>query len=123
MEPLIKIPTASHNKGLGSGRPDYDLTWVASKKIGDKVQLDINFGYTLVGHAKDDPEDDLLHGGVALEYQLSETWQCVSEIFGARDLRGDGELAVLGDTGLRWLMVDGLTADFALGTGLRGQDR
>jgi hypothetical protein len=98
LEPAVKIPTASHGKGLGSGRPDYDLTWVASKKLGDQVQLDVNVGYTLVGHPKNEPEDDVLHGGVALEYQLSDAWQWVGEIFGERDLRGDGHVAVLAST-------------------------
>ena len=122
LEPAVKIPTASRSKGLGSGRPDYDLTWVASKKLGDKVQLDVNVGYTLVGHPKNEPEDDVLHGGVALEYQLCDAWQWVGEVFGARDLRGDGHVSVLGSTGLRWQFVDGLTADVAIGTGLRGKD-
>ncbi len=122
LEPAVKIPTASHSDGLDSGRPDYDLTWVASKKLGEKVQADINVGYTLVGHPKDEPEDDLLHGGAALEYQLCDTWQWVGEVLGNRDLRGDGHLSVLCDTGLRWQLAEGLTADMAIGTGLRGED-
>ena len=64
----------------------------------------------------------MLHGGVALEYQLSDAWQWVGEVLVDRDLRGDGHVAVLGSTGLRWQIVDGLTADAAIGTGLRGQD-
>lgn len=95
---------------------------MASKKFCDKAQVDVNVGYTLVGHEKDTPEDDALHGGIALEYQLSDTWQWVGEYFGARDLRGDGELATFADTGFRYLIMDGLTADMAVGRGLRGPD-
>ena len=122
LEPAIKIPTASHSREMGSGRPDYDLTWVASRKLGEKFQLDVNLGYTLVGHPNAAPECDVLHGGVALEYQLCETWQWVGEVFGDRALRGDEQVSVLGSTGLRWLMMDGLTADAAMGTGLSGKD-
>ena len=122
LEPAVKIPTANRSRGLGSGRTDYDLTWVASKKLTDRLQVDANLGFTLVGHTKDEPEDDVLHGGLAVEYQLSDSWVWVGEVFGNRDLRGDGRVCALGSTGLRWQIVDGLTADVALGTGLRGED-
>ena len=122
LEPFAKIPTASHNQELGSGRPDYDLTWVASKKLTDNWQVDLNLGYTQVGHPKDDPEDNRLHGGLALEYQISPAWQWVGELFGQRDLRGNGETIVQDSTGLRWQVGDGLTLDAAIGSGLRGED-
>ncbi len=122
LEPSIKIPTASHRKGIGSGRPDYDLTWVASKKVGEAAQVDVNVGYTRIGHSKDEPENDVLHGGMALEYQLCDNLQWVGEVFAARNLRNDGQLAVLSNTGVRWQVEPYLTLDVAIGTGLRGEN-
>ena len=48
----VKIPTADHYKGLGSGATDFDLTWIASEKIGEKLQIDANAGYSWIGKPK-----------------------------------------------------------------------
>lgn len=122
IEPAFKIPTASRHKGLGSGRPDYDITWVASKTLPAGFQVDLNLGYTWIGHSSDEPETGAIHGGLALEYALSQHWQIVGEVFGVRETGGETETAVQDNLGLRWLVLDGLTLDAAAGTRLRGSD-
>lgn len=122
LEPAVKFPTASRRKGLGSGRPDYDLTWVASKTLPSGFQLDLNVGHTWIGHSRDEPDTGVLHGGLALEYALSDRWQIVGEMFGERETGGNGEVALQDRAGLRWQVVDGLTLDAAVGNRLRGSD-
>lgn len=45
----VKFPTADDQKGLGSGATDYDLTWIATHKISERVQVDANVGYSWIG--------------------------------------------------------------------------
>jgi len=120
LEPSVTLPTASHAKGLGSGRPDYDLTWAASKALNSKLQVDLNFGYTWLGEPSDERDTGALHGGAALEYALTDHLQWVGELFGERELQGDGETTVQDNTGLRWQVAEGLTLDAAIGSRLRG---
>ena len=117
----VKFPTADHDNGLGSGEMDYDLTWIATEKIGDKVQIDANIGYLWIGEPEDDDVSDIFHYGVAVEYQLFEPVQWVAEVFGERELTSGGESAVLFNTGLRWAVCEGLSLDVAGGSGISGE--
>jgi len=122
LEPSVKIPTASDRKQLGSGRADYDLTWVASKKINEKLQVDLNIGNSLVGRNCDEPMGDMPHGGVALEYSITDSLQWVGEVFGQHELRSGAELTIQDNTGFRWHINNNLTLDAAIGSHIRGDD-
>lgn len=40
----VKFPTASGDKGMGSGTTDFDLTWIVSKRISEKWSAHLNAG-------------------------------------------------------------------------------
>ena len=117
----VKFPTADHDRGLGSGATDYDLTWIASEKLGEKMQIDANFGYSWIGKAQDEEAADMIHYGVALEYQLLEHLQWVGEVFAQQEMTRGAETMVQFNTGLRWAARDGLTFDIAAGARIHGE--
>ena len=116
----VKFPTADHDKGLGSGKTDYDLTWIASEKIGENFQFDANLGYSWIGEPDDEDASDIVHYGLAFEYQLFEPVQWVGEVFADRETTGDAETTVQYDSGFRWAARDGLTFDVAAGSKIQG---
>jgi hypothetical protein len=119
----VKFPTASCNRGLGSGGNDYNLTWIASEKIGKDWQVDANIGYSWIGaHADADVDGrNLILYGVALEYQLSESVQWVGEAFAQREMGSDGETTAQYDSGFRWSACENLTFDIAAGSKICGE--
>ena len=116
----VKFPTADEDKGLGSGKTDYDLTWVASKSLSDKFAAHANAGYSWIGQPDGEDVDDVLHYGLALDYQLTEQLQCVGEVFAERELGKGADTVVLYNIGLRWCPCAALTLDVAGGSRLRG---
>ncbi len=112
----VKFPTADDRKGLGSGETDSDMTWIASRSIGEKAGVHLNLGYSWIGGA----DDDILHYGIAADYQLLETVQWVGEVFAERELSGGADTVAQYNTGLRWSPVENLTVDLAGGSRIAG---
>ena len=110
--PSVKLPTADDNTGLGSGKTDYDLMWIASRSIGEKAGVHINLGYSWVGG----PDEDVLHYGVALDYQITDAVQWVGEVFAEKELAGGEDTVAQYNTGFRWSPVENLTLDIAGGS-------
>lgn len=116
----VKLPTADEEKGLGSGKTDVDLAWVASKALNARSGAHLNAGYSWIGKLAEEEVGDVLHYGVALDYKISESLQWVGEVFVEEELRGTTDTMVQCNTGCRWQAVDVLTLDLALGTKLSG---
>jgi hypothetical protein len=110
----VKLPTADCNKGLGSGKTDVDLTYIATKSLGEKFNVDFNLGYTCVGG--EDP--DALHYGLALRWQAFEKVELVGEVFADTALADGHETPIALNGGLRWAVTSSLTLDAAVGAGL-----
>ncbi|MFZ2644488.1 MAG: transporter [Verrucomicrobiia bacterium] len=115
----VKFPTASYNEGFGSGRMDYDLTWILSKPITDKWNIHFNAGHTWTGDHQDEMHDDVLHYGLALDYQITERVQLVAEIFADTPITAEQDTSVRFNGGVRWSIMNNLVLDAALGTGVR----
>ena len=114
--PSVKLPTADDDKELGSGKTDFDLTWIASRSIGGKAGVHFNLGYSWIGG----PDDDVVHYGAALDCQIVDTVQWVGEVFAEEECGGGGDPVVQYNTGFRWNPVESLTLDLAGGSRLRG---
>ena len=112
----VKLPTADDRKELGSGETDYDLTWIASRSIGEKAGVHLNLGYSWIGG----PDDDVLHYGVALDYQIVDSVQWVGEVFAERELADGADTVAQYNTGFRWNPVESLTLDIAVGSKISG---
>ena len=117
LSPAVKLPTAEAEKGLGSGQIDYDLTWIASKAIGEKANAHINAGYTWAGDPPSEDLRDILHYGIAMDYRLFETLQLAGEVFAQKD----GSTVWQYNIGLRWDARDDLRFDLALGSTFSGE--
>lgn len=118
--PTVKFPTSDKDKGLGSGKTDYDLTWIASKSLGKKMGVHINVGYAWLGEPTDEEVGDILHYGVALDYRIINPLQWVGEVYTDKELRSGTDNVVMFNTGLRWNPVDTLVVDCAAGSRLSG---
>lgn len=116
LAPLVKLPTASEKKGLGSGAVDYDLTWIASRQFGDKTDVHLNLGYTWVGEA-----DDAVHYGLAAYYQIIDPVQWVGEVFAEKEISNGTESVAAVNTGIRYYATENLILDFAAATGISGE--
>lgn len=114
-----KFPTASYEKGFGSGRMDYDLTWIVSKPITDQWSVHFNAGHTWTGDRQDEVFDDLLHYGLALDCQVTKRLQLVAEIFADTPVTAERDTSIRFNGGVRWSLKDNLVLDAALGTGVR----
>ncbi len=118
----VKFPTADDDKGLGSGKTDYDLTWIVSKKIGKKTGLHVNTGYSRIGEPSGEEVGDIVHYGLAVDYQLTEAVQWVGEVFAEKELQDGMQTVVQYNTGFRWNAAESLTLDMAAGSSLRGDE-
>ena len=118
--PSVKFPTADKDNGLGSGEIDYDITWIASKSLTDKMGAHINAGYSWIGEAAGQNVGNILHYGLAVDCQISTSVQLVGEVFADRELRGDTDTAVQYNAGFRWRPADCLTLDMAGGSKISG---
>lgn len=110
--PSVKIPTADDNKDLGSGETDCDLTWIVSRALGEKAGAHVNLGYSWVGG----PDRDVLHYGVAMDYQATEAMQAVGAIFAERETSGGADTVGQFNLGLRYSASESLVLDLAAGS-------
>lgn len=119
----VKFPTADRDQDLGSGAVDYDLTWIASKRLTKKVQVDANMGYSLIGRHEDEVEPvfDIIHYGAALSYQVTAGWQGVSEVFAQRDTADGADTTVQYNAGVRRQVSAAVMADAAMGAVIAGE--
>ena len=114
LAPSVKFPTADDQKDLGSGKTDYDLSWIISRSLGDKAGAHINLGYSWIGG----PDDDVAHYGLALDYQISDAVQWVGEAFAEKETSGGTDTLAQFNAGFRWNPLDSLTVDAAAGSKL-----
>ena len=119
MAPSVKLPTADDGDDLGSGKTDYDLTWKASKSLGKDTGLHVNAGYTWVGHECDEALGDVVHWGVAMDYQFLDALQGIGEVFGEEELK-EHEATWQYNLGLRWAATDSFTLVAAAGSKISG---
>jgi hypothetical protein len=114
--PAVKFPTANKDTGLGSGKIDYDVTWIASKSFTKKWGGHVNAGYSFIGEPAGEDVGDIIHYGVALDYRIVDPLQWVGEIYAEKELMSGTDHIIMFNTGLRWFPLDGLMLDAAAGS-------
>ncbi len=118
LAPSVKFPTADDDNGLGSGKTDYDATWIASWSLGEKAGIHLNLGYSWLGG----PDDDILHYGLACDYQAGDALQWVCEICAEREKSGNWSDTVMHfNAGFRWNPAESVTLDMAAGSRISGE--
>ena len=115
----IKLPTASEEKNLGTGRVDHNFIGLFSKKI-NKTTIDFNAIYLLAGRTSDDGHASSGQGALAITQAITKKFGVQGEVSGfSRSDEQNGAIFALGvvtyqigkrvslDTGARF----GLTKD------------
>jgi hypothetical protein len=79
--PTVNLPTASEEKGLGSGQADYTVAWLTGADIGRHGHVDVNYGIGVIGAG--DGEGHFVQHLVSISASLaaSDNWNPYLEGF------------------------------------------
>jgi len=116
LAPSIKFPTADEDKGMGSGKNDYDLTWIISREIIPQISIHVNAGYSWIGG-----EEDVIHYGLAVDWLPVDLIQLVAEMFAEDSRENAAETSAIFNAGIRIIPSETITLDLAYGTGIKGE--
>lgn len=78
---LVKLPTASSEKGLGSGRTDHRVTALVSKEF-EKTDIDFNLAYLNVGREDSDRRASGGQAAFSVTRELTKRWHFIGEVSG-----------------------------------------
>jgi len=74
-----KLGTASRDKNLGTGDPDYSLIGIVTFRTGLDTEIDLNLGYTSIGDFKLSRHKDAVFLGIAARHAITATFTAVGE--------------------------------------------
>lgn len=83
LKPGITLPTGDHEKGFGTGRVTYGLTFIASKEL-EPFAFHLNAGYAR-NENKADEREDLWSASLAATYEVVKGLNIVGDIGFARN--------------------------------------
>jgi cobalt/nickel transport protein len=113
---ILKIPTASESKGLGSGKTDFGMNAIATKKVGERWVVHLNLGYAFIGGG--DAANEMNYS-LAGQFILTEKWALVGEVVGINNFNGrhgDDPLSSL--IGTYYSILENLIIDAGVEIGL-----
>jgi hypothetical protein len=116
MTGILKCPTASESRGLGSGQTDFGINAILTKTLSKKLVLHLNLGYTFIG---EDHVDNELNYSLATQFTVTEKWTLVGEVVGVNNLNGrhgDDPFSLL--IGTYYLITDKFIWDAGLEIGM-----
>jgi hypothetical protein len=117
----LTFPTASQEKGLSTGKSDFDALLILTKGFGP-LSASLNGGYLVVGKPEGISLRNVFHGGGAFEWPFSKKASLVGEAFGASSPDSGGPTEWQANLGLRFFPTPWAMLDCALGRGLRDTD-
>jgi hypothetical protein len=79
--PTVNVPTASADKGLGSGRADYTLAALTGTDFGAHGHVDLNYGIGAIGGEGDGPRFVQHLVSVSASVAVTENWNPYLEAF------------------------------------------
>jgi hypothetical protein len=88
--PTVNVPTASVEKGLGSGSADYTLAMLTGADIGRHGHVDINYGIGSIGVGDGQPHFIQHLVSVSASAAASENWNPYAEAFWFSRQEADG---------------------------------
>jgi len=94
--PTINLPTASAEKGLGSGVADYTAAVLTGRDFGRHAHVDVNYGIGAIGAAEGEPHFVQHLVSVSASAAVSDNWNPYAEgfWFSRQDADGDGVVSV-----------------------------
>ena len=116
MTGILKCPTASESKGLGSGKTDFSINTIATKNLSKRLVLHLNLGYTFIGEKHANNE---LNYSMAAQFVLTDKWALVGEIVAVNNLNGrHGDDAISALLGTYYLITNKIIWDAGLEIGI-----
>lgn len=113
---ILKFPTASESKSLGSGKTDFGINMAVTKDLSKTLVLNLNLGYTFVGEKGANGE---FNCSMAAQFVLTNKWALVGEIVVLNNLNGrHRDDSVSGLIGTYYLITDKIIWDAGVGLGL-----
>ena len=92
--PTVNVPTASAEKGLGSGDADYTLAVLTGTDIGRHAHVDLNYGIGAIGAGGGEPHFAQHLVSVSASVAASDNWNPYAEAFWfSRQESGGGNIA------------------------------
>jgi hypothetical protein len=88
--PTINVPTASAEKGLGSGTADYTIALLTGTDIGRHGHVDVNYGVGAIGGGIDQPHFVQHLVSVSASAAVSDNWNPYAEVFWFSRQASDG---------------------------------
>lgn len=83
LKPALTLPTGKAEKGLGTGRPSYALTFITTKSM-EPLLIHFNLGYAYIDYKLQEDKDSLrksiLKASSALEYYFLSNLKAVTEV-------------------------------------------
>lgn len=97
--PTVNVPTASADKGLGSGSADYTLAVLTGTDVGRHAHVDLNYGIGAIGSGGTSPRFVQHLLSVSTSAAVSDNWNPYVEVFWfSRQDAGGGAVTAV-DTG------------------------
>ena len=116
----VKLPVANRSRGLGTGRTDYDLTWLVTKSITDRLTGLFNVGYTWIGNPSDDAMHDELHYGIAVDFAATKRLSLNGQLFASTPMGSEQDTG-LGIVGMvSWRLSNRYEVHASVARGLCG---
>jgi hypothetical protein len=112
--PTVNLPTASAEKGLGSGSADYTLALLTGTDIGRHGHVDVNYGVGAIGGGESAPHYLQHLVSVSASIAVSDNWNPYAEAFwfSRQEVDGGGVTAVdagaIYELGARYALDGGL---------------
>jgi hypothetical protein len=105
---------------LGTGEVDFDLTWIASKPLNNRLSVHLNAGYSWLGDRPGEAMHDVVHYGAAVMWQARKRLELVGEVHANTSVGDSAGNVVFGNAGLRWRVFEKLVLDAAAGGRIHG---
>lgn len=116
--PGINVPTASAEKGLGSGDADYTLAVLTGTDIGVRGHIDVNYGISAIGAGGGRPHFAQHLVSASASYTLTHQWNPYAEVFWFSRQDPLGGAATSVDLGAIYAVSPRLALDGGLEAGL-----
>ncbi len=97
--PAVNIPTASAEKGLGSGAADYTLAVLTGTDIGRHAHADVNYGLGAIGIGEGQPHFVQHLVSISTSAAASDNWNPYVEAFWFSREEANGRSVVAIDAG------------------------
>ena len=119
--PTINLPTASAEKGLGSGDADYTIAVLTGTDVGARGHIDFNYGIGQIGAGQGRPHYTQHLLSTSASFAASQHWSPYAEVFWFSKTDVDGTPEVSFDGGAIYTFGPRLALDGGVQVGLNGQ--